>query len=292
MSPESALIVCRFLQDSSAMLLWGAFAYLSWLVPADLSRQIDMSVGSLRLLLTAVAVAAVVLAFPLEVASVGDGWADAFDPSTISAVVFETSIGTALLARAFAGLLLLGCLFAPPRARPQATALASGVLLASLALSGHAAMQEGWPGWAHRINDALHVLAAGAWLGALPLLLPILRSLDDPGQRGDAETALMRFSTVGHTVVALVLVTGAVNTALIVGWPVDLSSLYQALLLAKIACVAAMVVLAIVNRYVLVPRLHDNAVALTLFKTGTIAEIVVGLLVIGLVSWFGTLAPA
>jgi putative copper resistance protein D len=61
---------------------------------------------------------------------------------------------------------------------------------------------------------------------------------------------------------------------------------------AKIVCVAVMVSLAIVNRYVLVPRLRRDARALALFKTGTVAEIVFGLVVIGLVSWFGTLAPA
>jgi putative copper export protein len=48
-------------------------------------------------------------------------------------------------------------------------------------------MQEGWRGVAHRVNDALHVLSGGAWLGALVPLVPILAALNYPKQRKAAE---------------------------------------------------------------------------------------------------------
>ena len=239
------------------------------------------------------AVATTAAALPLETALIGEGWPAALDPTTIREVLFETSVGRAWQAQAVAAVLLGLTLAAPPGRRPTATALASGLLLAGLALTGHAAMHEGWLGVGHRFNDAVHVLSGGAWLGALVPLLPILRALGDPEQRRDAETALARFSTAGHGVVALVILSGVINTILVLGrWPTDWSSPYQAILAAKIALVAAMVCLAIGNRYGFVPRMASHrADAVRAIRTGTIAEMALGLSVIGLVSVFGMLEP-
>jgi len=67
--------------------------------------------------------------------------------------------------KAVAALMLLAALLVPRRS--TAVAIASGLLLASLALTGHSVMQEGWLGIAHRFNDAIHVLTAGAcWAGS------------------------------------------------------------------------------------------------------------------------------
>ena len=71
--------------------------------------------------------------------------------------------------------------------------------------------------------------------------------------------ALRRFSAVGHGAVAVVIVTGIVNTGLILGhWPSDWNSPYQALLMIKIALVIAMALLALLNRYAVVPRLATH----------------------------------
>ena len=128
----------------------------------------------------AVAVLTTALALPIEVAAIASGWRDALDPATVRAVLVETSAGTAWQAQAVAALLLAATLLAPAPSRIGATAAASGLLLATLALTGHAAMQGGWPGVAHRLNDAVHVLAGGAWFGALVPLLPLLGALGDP----------------------------------------------------------------------------------------------------------------
>ena len=90
------------------------------------------------------------------------------------------------------------------------------------------------------------------------------------------------------------LVSGVVNTMLVLGrWPTQWSSPYQAMLAAKIAVVAVMTGLAIVNRYHFVPRLaglpDDSLRAIRLV---TIVEIVLGVVVVGLVSVFGMLEPA
>jgi putative copper resistance protein D len=292
-SPGAALIACRFPHDASVMLLWGAFAYLATLVPEALAREIEQRLEAFRVVAIIVAVATTAAALPLETAMIGEGWPDALDPTTIRAVLFETSVGWAWQAQAVAAILVGVTLAASSARRQAATALASGLLLASLALTGHAAMDEGWLGTGHRVTDAVHVLSGGAWLGALVPLLPALGALEDSKHHGDAERAIRRFSAAGHVAVALVILSGTINTILVLGhWPVDWSSPYQAMLDAKIALVAVMVCLAIANHYGFVPRLaSDRPYAIREIRSGTMAELTLGVGVIGLVSVFGVLEP-
>lgn len=292
-SPEAALAACRFLHDVSAMLLWGAFAYLVTLVPGDLAGEVGRRLHGFRLAAIGVAVLTTAAALPVEAAMIGSGWSAALDAGTVRTVLLQTSVGQAWQVQAAAALLLLATLLAPPGARQAATAIASGLLVASLALTGHAVMQEGWPGIAHRANDALHVLSGGAWLGALLPLALILRVLGDLERGVGAGAALRRFSTAGHVAVALVVASGIVNTMLVLGrWPTDLSSPYQAMLLAKVLLVGMMIGLAVVNRYRFVPRLaRQGADAARAIRVGTAFELALGLAVVGLVSVFGMLTP-
>lgn len=275
------------------MLLWGAFAFLVTLVPRDLAAGIGRRLRWLWIVAAATAVATTAAALPLQAAMIGDGWTDALDPATLRAVLFETSVGYAWQGQALGVVLLLLAFATPLVVRIAAVAAAAGLATASAALTGHAVMQAGWPGIAHRFNDACHILAGGAWLGALVPLLLVLKALDQPDTRRQAGAALRNFSFAGHFAVALVLVSGVINTMLVLGrWPTQWSSPYQALLAAKIALVAVMTGLAIVNRYHFVPRLTQHrAEAIRDIKRATIAEIVLGLVVVCLVSVFGMLEP-
>ena len=154
-------------------------------------------------------------------------------------------------------------------------------------------MQQGWLGVGHRVNDAVHVLCGGAWLGALVPFFVILRNLGASEDRREAGLALMRFSTAGHVIVVLVVASGVINIMLTLGrWPTDWSSPYQVMLASKIAVVALMVALATVNRYAFVPWLARNRLGgLRAIKLGTVTEIVLGLAVLALVSVFGILDP-
>ncbi len=287
-SIAAALATCRFVQDAAALLLWGASAYLLWLVPEPLARtlQARLRIGGRM----AMALAAATFAeLPIEAASVGDGWRDALDPSVVGAVLTGTNGGQAWMVQAAAaGLLALSCLV-PPRPRLFAVAGAAALMLVGLTLTGHAVMQEGWLGAVHRANDAVHVLSAGAWFGALVPVLLILPRLGRPEERAEAASALRRFSRAGHVAVALVFLTGASNAALVLGrWPTNLRSPYEALLDAKIVAVAAMAVLAVVNRYLIVPRLPAPLPAL---RRATLTEVPLGLLAVALVGVFGLLDP-
>ena len=105
---------------------------------------------------------------------------------------------------------------------------------------------------------------------------------------------MRRFSSAGHGAVAIVIATGVLNSMLVLGkWPIDWSSPYQAMLAAKVALVAVMTSLAVFNRYVLVPRMADSrAESVAALRISTIAEIILGIVVVGLVSVFGLLEPA
>ncbi|SCB38510.1 copper homeostasis membrane protein CopD [Rhizobium hainanense] len=293
MDTTTALQLCRFLHDASLMLLWGACAYLSLLAPRILADTVWRMVARPFLLIAAIAVFTVLAALPVATANIGSGWSDALDVGMIHDVVFETTIGVAWQAQALAAIVIVCALLLPESWRRHGLALGAGLGLASLSLTGHASMLEGWVQQAHRANDVLHVLAGGGWLGALVPLLTILRLLGRPECRAEAQLALRRFSNAGHVAVALVILSGIVNTLLILKHlPTDWSSPYQMLLAIKIALVAVMAVLAIVNRYVFVPWIGRKPVrALLALRLGSITEIIIGIVVIGLVAVFGMLEP-
>ncbi|KAA1181185.1 copper homeostasis membrane protein CopD [Rhizobium tropici] len=293
MDPTTALQLCRFLHDASLMLLWGASAYLCLLVPKTLADIVWRMFARVSVAATAIAAMTVLAALPVTTANLGNGWSDALDAGMIHDVLLQTTVGLAWQAQAVAAAVMVGAFLLPERWRRRGLALGSGLGLAFLSLTGHASMQEGWLRQAHRANDVLHVLTAGGWLGALVPLIPILRLLDRADCRAEALLALRRFSNAGHVAVALVIVSGVVNTMLILKrLPTDWSSPYQRLLTIKVALVAAMALLAIVNRYVFVPWIGRNhSRALKALRLGSIAEIVIGMAVIGLVAVFGMLEP-
>lgn len=72
-------------------------------------------------------------------------------------------------------------------------------------------------------------------------------------------------------------------------WPLPLEMNAYWLLLIKVLVVATMVLLAIVNRYAFVPALERGG--LYRLRLGTLAEIALTAVVLGLVSWIGVTAP-
>ncbi|MBZ9671543.1 copper homeostasis membrane protein CopD [Mesorhizobium sp. ES1-3] len=294
MSPEVLLAACRFVHDSSLMALWGAFAYLAVLVPQSVAEPVAGRLMIFRLAAASLTLVTTCLVLPLQAAMIGDGWPDAINTTVLSDILASTTVGKAWLGQLFGASVLAIAQCASPGLAPKVTAATSGLALATLALGGHAVMQDGWQGILHPLNDVLHVLSAGAWFGALlPLLLVLARFGQAPFQR-DATAALRRFSTAGHWAVALAILSGMGNRLFILGWqPLGWTSTYQTLLTAKIAVVFVMTALAILNRYWFVPRIGRNRTsAIAAIRTGTLIEIGLGLTAILLVSIFGMLDPS
>jgi putative copper resistance protein D len=289
---DGALAACRLAHYAALVLVFGTAMFLRGLATPVLAEPIGRSLRIPVRLGLVLAAAMTWLWLPLQAAEIGGG-EGAADPGTLSAVLFDTGFGHAWLCRVVLSIPLPILAAVWPR-RPGATVLAAGLLLASMALAGHAAMQEGAAGLLHRLNHAVHLIAGGFWLGALVPFALCLPRLRDPDLRRDAIQAMRRFSTAGHVAVAAVLASGIVNIVLVLGrWPTDWSSPYQALLACKIALVLTMTGLAVTNRYVFVPRIgRSNGAAVRAIRTGVIAETLLGLAVLGLVATFGLLDPA
>jgi putative copper resistance protein D len=289
-TPEGALIVCRALFDAAVIWLWGASAYLGFVVPAGLARHIDQVLRPAHVAAIVTAVAATAAMLPLRAATIGNGWVDAFSPDMLHGILLETDVGLAWMLQACAVVFLIAAT-ALSAYRRLGQAVGAALLLISLTTSGHAAMNSGWLRIAHRLNDAVHLLAGGAWLGALVPVLLILPMLGAGRFQSEARLALMRFSAAGHVAVALVIASGIANMLLIVRTvPFDWSVRYQLLLSIKVTLVGIMVLVAVVNRYVFVPRLARDP-SLRALKACILVEIGLGLAVVGLVAWFGTLQP-
>lgn len=292
MTPDTLLAVLRFLHDATLMALWGSSVYLWTLVPPGLAEQTDHRLNAFRQSAVALALVSMIFALPAQTAMIGDGWSDAVNGQVLWDVLASTNVGTAWLVQTAAGILLVAAQLVASRLRPAATATASGLGLASLALSGHAVMDGGWQGMVHPLNDVLHVLSAGAWVGALLPLLLILPGYGKAPFEAEIAIALRRFSNVGHVAVALAILSGIANSFFIVGWPVGWSSPYRTLLMAKVTVVLAMIAMATVNRYWFVPRLgRARGPALQALRTGTAVEILLAAAAILLVAIFGMLDP-
>nr|WP_255497548.1 copper homeostasis membrane protein CopD [Aquitalea sp. LB_tupeE] len=283
------LWLCRWLTDGAAMWLWGSSLFVLALLPAALRQDFWQQQASWNRHAARVLLLATLSALPLHSAILGDGWADSWQAASLLTVVSDSGIGHAWCWQMVAALALwLVTKGAGSRHSLPVTAGLSAALLASLSLSGHAAMQQGWQGLAHRGNDWLHLLSCAAWLGALPLVLQLLRQ-PAPALQPALPGILRRFSTTGHAVVFLVFATGLINWYLINGSLLpDSLSAYATLLGVKLLLVAGMTVLALYNRYHLVPRMPQG---LPCLRRAVCLQIACCLLALTLLAVLGTLDP-
>ena len=220
----AALAICRFAHALALMLAFGGSVFVWVCAPEPLWPALS---ATLRPLVRSAAVVAGLTGvwwLMLETASIADDRRGGMDADAIVSVVTETSFG-----RAWAIHLLLVVVFLAaafwPRIGWAPLALLSALALASLALVGHAAMQSGMMGVAHRANDALHLISGGGWIGGLPPFVLSLHAYRQAALRKDALAAMMRFSFYGHFAVAAVVATGAANMALTGGLPLPPSTL-------------------------------------------------------------------
>ena len=180
---------------------------------------------------------------------------------------------------------------------------AAAVALATLAWTGHGAMDEGAVGWVHLGADILHLLAGGAWAGALlGLILLVARSVGriDAAHLALTRRALQGLGLVGTILVGTIVVTGIVNAWLLVG-PANVpnlaATLYGQLLIAKLVLFGAMLGLASLNRLRLTPAFErsitaaDHRGALSGLRGSLAVEATCAIMVLALVAWLGTLEP-
>jgi putative copper resistance protein D len=258
MTPETCLIGARLLHYAAVLVLFGGSLFPFYALAGRAPLPEPAGRFQLRVFVAAAVLALVsgALWLAFTSATMADSMAGATDWASIKSIVADMPFGRIWAARLVLTIVVIHLTFFPVRVGWLLPIMA-GVLLASIGLTGHAASEEGVVGAIHQAADAVHLLAAGAWLGALlPLGFLITKLPEAPETR----TAMSRFSGVGSIAVAALILTGLLNGWLIVGSVEGLfTTTYGRLLLFKLALFGLMLLLAAYHRFRLAPALEAAA---------------------------------
>ena len=291
------IILIRFASFAVLMLLFGLALFGRDGVPLRLPSALLAVSGILLAGLELAVMAASMSGVPLA----------QVERASIDILLNETTVGVAIKVRLAVLALILAFVAMPGRGvkfqRPMVSVL-GGTAIATLAWSGHAAATEGTLGLLHRGADILHLLAAGAWLGAIVALGWHMVRAGRRGAQTDelrrAHGALSAFSVTGTVIVGLIVVTGVINSLMLIPPSQLLSlpaSLYGRLLIIKLALFLLMLALASANRFRLTPDLEaaigsaSQAGAVAALRRSLAIEAGAALAILALVAWLGTLAP-
>jgi len=280
---DPLLLAARFALLLLALALFGSACFAIY-APGDLRRPLKPSA---RVAAPAVAALAA-LAWIGLLGRQMTGAAALPGLDVLLRLCLDTGFGRALLAAAILGALLAAASLAGEGWRWARLAL-SGGLVVSLAFVGHAAAGVGAPGALRIAVMAAHLLAAGAWLGGLPPLAAVLRH-----EGVSTSILLRRFSTVGLVAVALVLATGIGSVLYVLSMANGrLGEDYLWTLLAKLTLVAALAVLAAINRLRFTPMVSRSpGRGLAALRRSVLLEQVFALGVIAAVALLGQLDPS
>jgi putative copper resistance protein D len=223
----------------------------------------------------------------------------------LGTVLARTTFGHVWIVRSACMLALAACLVVA-RHRDSARVTAADALAACFALlllltiagTGHAIAGDPAQRLARLSIDALHLLGAGAWLGALvPLLFVLGRAAGDaaPAWHVLAAVAVRRFSVLGVFAVVLLLGTGLSNAVWLVGrWTALNDTAYGRLVEAKVALFAVILAIAAVNRVHWTPRLELPSArdrALRALRRNAVAELAIGAAIVCVVGVLGVAPP-
>jgi putative copper export protein/mono/diheme cytochrome c family protein len=218
------------LHVAAAMALFGALLFDALVAEAPANRR-----------LTRIAAAATLLLAMLRLALQARAVAPDDPLGALYPLLARTQFG-------WAWCLHVAAIVAAALVPARAGVLLSGVALAVLAFWGHGSALEDETRTIALAAQALHLIAAGAWLGGLVPLVLALR-------RADGIEAARRFSPIGMVAVALLAASAIVNAWLLIGGLASwIGTEYGRLALLKTALFAAMLGLAAVNRFRFVPR--------------------------------------
>jgi len=236
----------------------------------------------------------VLLAGEIYAEPIAEVWRD----GGIWTVATQTRFGEVSLIRLMAAALLAAALPGMTGRSARSSWRAGALVLAVVILigpawTGHAGATPGVAGEFPLAADALHLLAAGAWLGGLvplAMLLAIAGQQKEPRWAAIIATAVQRFSVLGVISVGTLLASGIANGWYQIGTFTNLfATIYGQLVLIKVALFAAMIALACVNRFYLTPRL---AGAVRRLRHTTLAETALGFAAVVVVGFLGAMAPA
>ena len=170
-------------------------------------------------------------------------------------------------------------------------------------LAGHAASHS--PRGLLVASDTLHVLCMCTWLGGLVILLLALplaaRALLAEERMPLLATVVGRFSRMAMVAVTLLLVSGIVNSVVLVAsFDALVETTYGRLVLAKIALFGALISLGAFNQRRILPQLRALAArggppsraATTVLRRSVALEVAFALVVLGVTSMLAATQPA
>ncbi|GGZ31179.1 copper homeostasis membrane protein CopD [Asticcacaulis endophyticus] len=301
--------LARFLQYAAASGLFGTAVFFIAFLP----KQGDAAASRLgwpRPFLRACAIILLIgaaLSLASQAAMMNGVSLSQLDWAAIDIVLTGTSWGAGIGARIGLGLFLLICLFTLPATQRLwwVSAVTGALIMISFAWTGHGAATEGRGAMTHLISDIAHLLAAALWIGALmAFLILLLTTNTQPAHHQKAlYEALHGFSGMGTALVAVLVLSGVINSLFLIG--LDRLSLittspYGLWLLAKLAIFIGMLVLAALNRFQLTPQFEgslDHAQpgyvddAVKALRHSLILETAAGMAVLVVVAVLGMLEP-
>ena len=237
-------------------------------MPADIARYLRRVTAGAGLAALLLGLAQV----PVAAGALGGDLASAVDPVLLT-LVLDTPAGLSALVTS-GGLALLLVIERVPAAVPVVIRVIPPVLvILSMTLVGHATSR----GMLTGMLLALHLAGVGFWFAAL---LPLRRMCGYPMDEGGAAhlaSLAEEFGRLALVLVAMLVVAGLCYAALLLGSVAALfTSAYGQVLLIKITLVSAILGLAAVNKFRLVPALREGA-ALAASKLRRSIEMEMGL---------------
>jgi len=303
------LIVARAFHIAASILIAGSFTFdvialgLIRRPMSDGLHEIEKSLLRLAVWTLVAALVSAVLWFWLEVVSMtGLSLVDSFSASRWKTVLLETVFGHVWQFRlgviAAALVLAVSALAGndvPGRPAILALWLLSVVLLVSLAWISHAAAARVQP--IGLIGDALHLCAAGGWIGGLiPLVICLTQAPVSSAIAKIIPLVLGRFSTLSLCCVSVLIASGICNSWLLVGSVHALfATLYGCLLLFKLGLFGLLIGLGARNQLAIkatASTAQTRSVFLQQLRRNVISEICLGAVVLVIVACLGVTPPA
>lgn len=224
----------------------------------------------------------------LQAGLVGEGWSDMFSAEIVLALL-NTSFGQWWILHLILTFIL--CLALCYQWDYQYLPWLAILSLGSAGLVGHTTVHQGLYAILFSGVQIIHLLAAAFWFGGLIVILRVLPYLNQPSTSKAAIISLKHFSTAGHIAVLVLLIAGLINIVSVIGWPLWLIySPYMVLLATKLICIALLIVLAMINRYCLVPWFSVTYVKRA-FCIMTCIELIILLTVMALSTTLATYSP-
>jgi putative copper resistance protein D len=303
------LVIARWIHFACVFLLFGSSFF--WLYerrerssagPGGLPQTLRATTILLRAAAPVAALSAVAWAACILI-NMSRDFGSVVNPEDLRLFFFETPFGTVTILRLALLAVAVGIVFLPRHGRWQFAALffVSAALLVSQAWFGHSADGKGLYRATMITVYSIHALATAAWVGGL---LPLLLAIIERRRSGPSEEArectldiCSRFSAMAMAAVAFVILSGIANA----GFRVEgsflrlLDSDYGDVLFIKLALVAAMLAVAFVNRFVLMPRLRAAAdkrmTQIRMLRYSLTVDVVLGALVLGASAALGVTMP-